>query len=739
MKKNTTFKFITVMLIFAMLISVVAVSATADETNIPASGYAAVGIVDTEAHKAEVLLGTGEQGTVYFNGNAPATGAVYSYTRDANNLYTFTAERGNHGNSDQLAAGQAWNLFYTPNGWMWNGLGQTIFPNASPMFIRYGNDNWTLSALGNFVETNGSGWIFGYTLDEVQTDADKNYWAVGAIVLGGYNNGSIDTTGFDTCLPSVTATNNLSAFTTSLHANVNTDSIILETGYAAIGAVDAANSYVEILKGTGEQGFVIYEGTAPVTGGVYRYSRNASNVYTFEAPVANHGYSSLTDPSMALWQMWMTADWGGVMWDSALNHYWPTDSTPVFLRTSLTDWTVTDKSCFVTGTQVYGYQLDVSVRDAANAYYNTSAIVLGGMNSDGTFDATGLNALNVSAPAHDLSALTNPLHALPTPPATEPEATEPEATEPEATEPEATEPEATEPEATEPEATEPPATDPEATKPEATEPPATEPEATKPEATEPEATEPEATEPEATEPEATKPADKGYTASGNVIEAGYAAIGAVDAASGKATVLLGNGEHGTVCFAGTAPKSGAVYGYELHDNNVYVFIEKTGNFGNSDQLAAGQAWNLWFEPNGWAWDANNPADIFHVPTPTPIFLRFGDNKWALVTIETVAPPTGANWAFGYALDTVHLPDYDAGNGFHNYQTGALVMGNMNADGSIDTTGYDVLFSNYDVLDLGTIADKPMDVPAATGDAGIGAAVVVMLMAATALVVLKKRN
>ena len=75
-----------------------------------------------------------------------------------------------------------------------------------------------------------------------------------------------------------------------------------------------------------------------------------------------------------------------------------------------------------------------------------------------------------------------------------------------------------------------------------------------------------------------------YTASGNVIEAGYAAIGAVDAASGKATVLLGNGEHGTVCFAGTAPKSGAVYGYELHDNNVYVFIEKTGNFGNEGSI-----------------------------------------------------------------------------------------------------------------------------------------------------------
>ena len=720
MKKNTTFKFITVMLIFAMLISVVAVSATADETNIPASGYAAVGIVDAEAHKAEVLLGTGEQGTVYFNGNAPASGAVYSYTRDANNLYTFTAERGNSGNSDQLGD-TGWNLFYTPNGWMWNGLGQIIFPNASPIFIRYGNDNWALSSLGNFVETNGAGWIFGYTLDEVQTDAVNNYWAVGAIVLGGYNNGTIDTTGFDTCFPSITATNSLATFTTSLHANVNTDAIILETGYAAIGAVDAANSYVEILKGTGEQGFVIYEGTAPVAGGVYRYSRNVNNVYSFELPVANHGNSSTIDASAAAWPTWMSADFGGYMWDGAYNHYWPSASTPFFVHTAANTWTLADVTCLVTNTNTYRmtYQLDVTVRDAANHYYNTAAVVFGGLNADGSVDATGIDALNLPATSHDLSALTNPLHELPTPPATEPPATEPPATEPEATEPEATEPEATEPEATEPEATEP--------------------EATEPEATEPEATEPEATEPEATEPEATKPADKGYTASGNVIEAGYAAIGAVDAASGKATVLLGNGEHGTVCFAGTAPKSGAVYGYELHDNNVYVFIEKTGNFGNSDQLAAGQAWNLWFEPNGWAWDANTPNDIFHVPTPTPIFLRFGDNKWALVTIETVAPPTGANWAFGYALDTVHLPDYDAGNGFHNYQTGALVMGNMNADGSIDTTGYDVLFSNYDVLDLGTIADKPMDVPAATGDAGIGAAVVVMLMAATALVVLKKRN
>ncbi|MBE6974970.1 MAG: hypothetical protein E7436_05725 [Ruminococcaceae bacterium] len=397
MKKNNVSKFITVMLILAMLVSVIAVSATADETTIPASGYAAIGIVDAEAHKAEVLLGTGEQGTVYFNGAAPASGAVYSYTRDANNLYTFTTPSANHGYNNQLGD-IGWNLYYTPDGWLWPGNGEIFFPDGNPIFVRFGNDGWALTTIFDFVQNNGAVWVYAYLLDVTVRDANANYWNAAAIVVGGYNNGTIDTSNYDVTFKNLTATNSLAAFTTSLHANVNTDAMILETGYAAIGAVDAANSYVEILKGTGEQGFVIYEGTAPTTGGVYRYSRNASNVYTFELPVANHGNSNTADASAGAWPTWMSAEYGGYMWDGALNHYWPSASTPFFVHTSANTWVVTDLSCLVTdngATYRMTYQLDVTVRDASVNYYNTAAVVFGGLNADGSVDTTGIDSLNL--------------------------------------------------------------------------------------------------------------------------------------------------------------------------------------------------------------------------------------------------------------------------------------------------------------------------------------------------------
>ena len=72
MKNRRITKIIAIIAVVAMLASFFAISATADETTIPASGYAAIGVVDAGANKAEVLLGTGEQGTVFYNGNANA-------------------------------------------------------------------------------------------------------------------------------------------------------------------------------------------------------------------------------------------------------------------------------------------------------------------------------------------------------------------------------------------------------------------------------------------------------------------------------------------------------------------------------------------------------------------------------------------------------------------------------------------------------------------------------------------
>ena len=361
------------------------------------------------------------------------------------------------------------------------------------------------------------------------------------------------------------------------------------------------------------------------------------------------------------------------MWDGALNHYWPTSTTPVFARKSATTWVLTTSACFTTDVNVMAYQLD-AVRRGDSNYFDVGAIVFGGLKSDGTIDTTGFDQLKLPETSVDLSALTTALH----PAAEEPDPSEPP---------------------------EDPTEDPT----------------------------------ESSEPEN----DGKYTASGRVVESGYAAVGIVDSENSKAEVLLGNGKHGTVYFAGEAPKSGAVYGYKRHSNNIFIFTEKAGNFGNSDQLAAGQAWNLWFEPMGWAWDANQPNDIFHVPTPTPIFLRYGGNKWALTTIEKVNQTNGASWAYGYALDTEHQPDLDAQNNLKNFNTGALVMGNLTADGTIDTTGFSELFGSAGAnVDLSRFTSDLYSPSAQTGDASpLAAAVIGLLFSAGTIgfVVTKRKS
>ena len=663
-------KLVAILTTVALLAAFFAIGAVAAETA-PATGYAAVGIVDAEAHKAEVLLGTGEQGTVVFEGEAPAPGAVYSYTRSGINVYTFTTPSANHGNSNQLGD-IGWVFYSEKQGWLWDGAPNHYYPNNAPIFFRYGNGQWAVTTIFQFEGAGGAAGMNGYALDTA-VNAGGGF-TVGAFVFGGWvGDGSIDTTGFDVMVPSLSASaKNLNAFTQDLHE------ILLESGYAAVGYVDTANSQVEILKDNGEQGYVTYTGTAPVTGGVYRYGRQEGDVYTFTEPVANHGNSSLTDASKAAWMMWMSTDYEGYMWDASPNHYWPTATTPIFLRTSLTNWMVTTEACFTMNTQVAAYQLDVSPQSPGSTYYNTSAIVFGGLNANGTIDTTGFDALNLPQTSHDLSALTEPLHPV----AETPDPTDPPV-----------------------DPTDPPV-DP-------TDPPV-----------------------DPTDP----PVEEKPGASGNVVENGYAAIGAVDAEACKAEVLLGNGLRGTVKFTGTAPKTGAVYGYALHSNNVYVFTEKIGNFGNSDQLVPGTAWNIWFTPQGWAWDANQPNDIFHVPTPTPIFLHYGNGQWAVITIDKVNETNGGAWAYGYALDTVHLPDMDAGNGLTNYATGALVMGNPKADGTTDTTGFPELFGDVAKVDLSSFSAPLVNPNAPTGDAsGIVSAVAALLFAAAGVVFLTSKK
>ena len=401
MKNRKVSKKITAIIaVAAMMVSFFAIHATADGIDAPASGYAAVGIVDAEAHKAEVLLGTGQQGTVIFAGEAPAAGAVYSYTRNALNVYTFTVPNANHGNSNQLVD-TGWNFWSEKNGWLWNANTQIYYPGTNPIFFRFGENQWAVTIISNFEGDGGASHMLGYALDASESGGS---FYPGAFVFGGMgSDGSIDKTGYNVMVPSLTATNNLSTFTNDLHE------IVLEAGYAAIGAIDSDNSLVEILKGTGEQGYVSFTGTAPVTGGVYRYTRNEANVYTFIEPNANHGNSKVHDASAAAWQMWMSENYGCYMWDGALNHYWPTSTTPVFARKSATTWVLTTSACFTNDASVMAYQLD-AIRRGDSSYFDVGAIVFGGLKTDGTIDTTGFDQLKLPETSVDLSALTTALH-----------------------------------------------------------------------------------------------------------------------------------------------------------------------------------------------------------------------------------------------------------------------------------------------------------------------------------------
>ena len=73
MKNRRLTKIIAIIGVVAMLASFFAINATADETTIAASGYAAIGIVDAGANKAEVLLGTAKVSDLEVKTLTPAT------------------------------------------------------------------------------------------------------------------------------------------------------------------------------------------------------------------------------------------------------------------------------------------------------------------------------------------------------------------------------------------------------------------------------------------------------------------------------------------------------------------------------------------------------------------------------------------------------------------------------------------------------------------------------------------
>ena len=216
MKKDSLIKQVLfAILVFAMIISMLRTNVSADSAFIPASGYAAIGVVNASVKKAEVLLGTGEQGTVSYNGITPKTGAVYAYTRDKDNFYTFTELKANIDNCDQLTtSGRP--FYWTNQGWVWDPSGNIYFPYNEPMFVRFGNNQWAITTIYKTNLNPNNKTISMYMLGATDTDTPQRYY-VGAIVVGALkNDGTVDRTNYDIACPDLQATNDLGTFSDNI-------------------------------------------------------------------------------------------------------------------------------------------------------------------------------------------------------------------------------------------------------------------------------------------------------------------------------------------------------------------------------------------------------------------------------------------------------------------------------------------------------------------------------------------
>ncbi len=415
-------------------------SAFSDLLHDYATGYAAVGKVDAAESKAEVLLGTGEQGWVKFAGTAPTAGAVYKYTRDGENIYTFTTLKGNPGEiSDQLADG-GWNiqfggavdnLAYPP--YMWDASSNLyLLSQSTPVFIRYSETSWRLTdwSIGSTV-TNNDGSCTAYFLNMVSPSRNATFtYDVGAVVIGQYSGGAITEPNLSG-MGSPVADKDLNEFTAPLH-DYEPDTptpepppetpAIVATGYAAVGFVDTAASKAEVLLGTGQQGWVTYTGTAPTAGAVYKYSCDDGNVYTFtelKAGMAANG-NQLTDAGMNVQFGGApdNADYPPYMWDGAATLYGLTEATPVFVRHSATEWGLMDwsigGSVVANDGSITVYVLDVT-SPGAKYTCDVGAVVIGQC-ADGAVSAPALADIGSPVAEFHLGALSAPLHQDEIPP-----------------------------------------------------------------------------------------------------------------------------------------------------------------------------------------------------------------------------------------------------------------------------------------------------------------------------------
>lgn len=359
------------------------------------NGYVAVGEVDTEARKVAVLFGDGTVSVVKYTGTAPLPGAVYGYTVNETDEYTFSLLNLNWSLSHQLSdtldsTGESESVFPGEWGltlWNWGGFGDytwssTLFrftENAS-IYVRYSETNWRVFKYtsGLFPEDIEGTVVSGYFQNPTY---DGNHW-VDLFVIGAYEDG----VGIKP--PTHTAG---SSFNTALYAeyNVGDKDVVISAsepdpdpttvpdpdptmtvtptptltpgaasgdyysgpidGYCAVGEVDEANNKVAALLDNGETATVKYTGKAPEAGAVYGYKVD-NGIYKFALPLLNwensHQLSNILKSDGKT-----TADNGGA-WDiftyyhanfqdtnpKSQNIYFPSTDMPIFIRYSETSW-----------------------------------------------------------------------------------------------------------------------------------------------------------------------------------------------------------------------------------------------------------------------------------------------------------------------------------------------------------------------------------------------------------------
>lgn len=333
---------------------------------VTAVGYAAVGKVDTEGTKAQVLLDNGSDGTVAYKGTAPTTGAIHYYEQYGDGTYAFTLLKANHGNSDQLAASSAWGMGVAIWGGFWDTAMNIYRPVATmPLFIRYSATDWRVQAYTCTVEADYAGPVNGYAF--VNGAAPEGGFVLEALMVGNCDANGVTAPAETDLVPfggdTVAAGDvDLSVITDVAPDGTNINPAPGEEGrgYAAVGKVDTAEKKARILLEDGTAVTVTYTGEAPKTGAVYAYAKYSDGTYAFEEPIVNwadatqlsssaftHGKETGKDrPGISAWPLQLYErgavsdyDWSGTVFNMS-------DTTPIFIRYSETEWRVGNLKSF---------------------------------------------------------------------------------------------------------------------------------------------------------------------------------------------------------------------------------------------------------------------------------------------------------------------------------------------------------------------------------------------------------